>query len=220
MGKPKKQKLTFKMYRFEPKNMFSMVNTMMNDPEFKKLAQNFEDQMKNTMEEMKKAQTTENSSSSSSPKTAEKSCSSPKTQKCSKGFQNVSDCPMFTTRMCNPRKNNQKSSPTTVSTPLKRFTPEQVQLNMNKNGLVTVTASRENTEESNRNGERKTTIMIEETCQLPGYLVDNDLLKTVESKFHDGFLVLSFAEDPKIIEEREAEERKNAPIEIPIMMED
>merc|ERR1739848_200540 len=218
MGKPKKQKLTFKMYRFEPKNMFSMVNTMMNDPEFKKLAQNFEDQMKNSMEEMKKAQTnesqksTENTSASSSSKTTEKSCSSPKTQK-------SSACPMFTTRMCNPRNINQKatkSSATTASIPLKRFTPEQVQLNMNKNGLVTVTASRENTEESNRNGERKTTIMIEETCQLPGYLVDNDLLKTVESTFHDGFLVLTFAEDPKIVEEREAEERKHAPIEIPI----
>merc|ERR1739847_105567 len=215
-----KQKITFKMHGFEPQNMFHMVNTMMSDPEFKKLAKNFEDQMKNTMDEFKKAQTNETQkqtenpcSSSSSPKTTEKSCSSPKTQ-------NSSACPMFSTRVCNPRKNNQKSSVNSVSIPLRRFTPEQVQLNMNKNGLVTVTASRENTEESNRNGQRKTTIMIEETCQLPGYLVDNDLLKTVESKFHDGFLVLTFAEDPKIIEERETEERKNAPIEIPIMMED
>merc|ERR1712146_882639 len=173
---------------------------------------------KNSMKEMEKAQTsesqksTENTSSSSSSKTTEKSCSSPKTQ-------NSSACPSFSSRMCNPRNNNQKttkSSATIVSIPLKRFTPEQVQLNMNKNGLVTVTASRENTEESNRNGQRKVTIMIEETCQLPGYLVDNDLLKTVESKFHDGFLVLTFAEDPKIVEEREAEERKHAPIEIPI----
>merc|ERR1712178_272471 len=220
------QNLTVIMYTFEPQNMFSMVNTMMNDPEFKKLAQNFEDQMKNTMEEMKKSKTnesqkaSENSSSTSSSKTTEKSCSSsPKTQNCSTS-ENSSACPMFSSRICNPRRNNQKSSPTSVSIPLRRFTPEQVQLNMNKNGLVTVTASRENTEESNRNGQRKTTIMIEETCQLPGYLVDNDLLKTVESKFHDGFLVLSFAEDPKIVEEREAEERKNAPIEIPIMMED
>merc|ERR1712014_14280 len=132
------------------------VNTMINDPEFKKLAQNFEDQMKNshTSESQKP---TENTNSSSSSKTTEKSCSSPKTQ-------NSSACPRFTTRMCNLRKNNQKSSATTVSIPLKRFTPEQVQLNMNKNGLVTVTASRENTEESNRNGQRKTTIMIEETC--------------------------------------------------------
>merc|ERR1712026_27859 len=180
--KPKKQNLTFKMYTFEPQNMFSIVNTMMNDPEFKKLAQNFT----HTMEEMKKAKTNENqkasSENSSSPKTTEKSCSSPKTQNCSKS-ENSSACPMFSSRTCNPRKNTQKSSPTTVSIPLRRFTPEQVQLNMNKNGLVTVTASRENTEESNRNGQRKTTIMIEETCQLPGYLVDNDLLKTVESNF-------------------------------------
>merc|ERR1712079_412191 len=203
-----KQKITFKMHGFEPQNMFHMVNTMMSDPEFKKLAKNFEDQMENTMEEFKKAQTsetqkqTENScSSSSSPKTTEKSCSLPKTQ-------NSSACPMFSTRMCNPRKNIQKASANSVSIPLRRFTPEQVQLNMNKNGLVTVTASRENTEESNRNGQRKTTIMIEETCQLPGYLVDNDLLKTVESKFHNGFLVLTFAEDPKIIE-REKLKKEN-----------
>merc|ERR1712007_83364 len=175
---------------------------MMKDPEIQKFAKNFEEQMKNSMKDFQKSKnnetpnTTENSCpSSSSPKTTENSCSSPKT-------------------------NNRKSSPNSVSIPLRRFAPEQVQLNMNKNGLVTVTASRENTEESNRNGQRKTTIMIEETCQLPGYLVDNDLLKTVESKFHDGFLVLSYAEDPKLVAEREAEERKNAPIEIPIMMED
>merc|ERR1712157_99214 len=222
----KNKKLNFKMFTFEPENMFSMVNTMMNDPEFKKLAQNIEDQMKNTMDEMKKAKNnesqkaSENSSSTSTSKTTEKSCSSsPKTQNCSK-TENSSACQMFSSRMCNPRRNTQKSSPTSISIPLRRFTPEQVQLNMNKNGLVTVTASRENTEESNRNGQRKTTIMIEETCQLPGYLVDNDLLKTVESKFHDGFLVLSYAEDPKIVEEREAEEQKHAPIEIPIMMEE
>merc|ERR1712053_13220 len=210
----------FKMHGFEPQNMFTIMNSMMNDPEIQKFAKNFEEQMKNSMEEFKKSKNNETSNTSektcpasSSPKTTENSCSSPKTQ-------NSSACPMFPVRMCNPRKNNQKPSPNSVSIPLRRFTPEQVQLNMNKNGLVTVTASRENTEESNRNGQRKTTIMIEETCQLPGYLVDNDLLKTVESKFHDGFLVLTFAEDPKIVEEREAEERKNAPIEIPIMMED
>merc|ERR1711976_410510 len=110
--KPKKHNLTFKMYTFEPQNMFSMVNTMMNDPEFKKLAQTFEDQMKNTMEEVKKAKTNENQKASfensSSPKTTEKSCSSPKTQNCSK-TENSSACPMFSSRMCNPRRNSQKS---------------------------------------------------------------------------------------------------------------
>merc|ERR1711923_674075 len=103
------------------------------------------DQMKNTMDEMKKAKTSENqkasSENSSTPKTSEKSCSSPKTQNCSK-TENSSACPMFSSRVCNPRRNNQKSSPPSVSIPLRRFAPEQVQLNMNKNGLVTVTASR------------------------------------------------------------------------------
>merc|ERR1711912_179575 len=121
------QNLTVIMYTFEPQNMFSMVNTIMNDPEFKKLAQNFEEQMKNTMEEMKKAKTNEKASSenSSSSKTTEKSCSSPKTQNCSK-TENSSGCPMFSSQMCNPRKNTQKSSPTSVSIPLRRFNPEQV----------------------------------------------------------------------------------------------
>merc|ERR1719213_493385 len=114
--------------------------------------------------------------------------------------------------MCNPRKNNQKSSVTTVSIPLKRFSPEQVQLNMNKNGLVTVTASRENTEESNRNGQRKTTILVEETCQLPGYLVDNDLLKTVESKFHNGFLVLTFQKILKLLKRGRLKKERMLPL--------
>merc|ERR1712157_289512 len=96
----KNKKLNFKMFTFEPENMFSMVNTMMNDPEFKKLAQSFEDQMKNTMEEVKKAKTnesqkaSENTISTSTSKTTEKSCSSPKTQNCSE-TENSSACPIF-----------------------------------------------------------------------------------------------------------------------------
>merc|ERR1712026_95548 len=130
-------------------------------------------------------------------------------------------CPMmFRQPYCQPNVNKIQTKPNTVSIPLKRFSPEQVQLNMNKNGLVTITASRESTEESNRNGQRKITILVEETCQLPGYLVDHGLLNSVQSKFHNGFLVLTFAEDPKVLEEREAEERKHAPIEIPILMEE
>merc|ERR1712007_102758 len=117
------------------------------------------------------------------------------------------------------KKQKPLSKCTKICVPLKRFSPEQVQLSMNKSGLVTITASRENVEDSPRNGQRKTTIMVEEMCQLPGYLVDNGLLQKVESKFNNGFLVLTFPEDPKIVEERKAEEEKNAPIEIPIMME-
>merc|ERR1711881_186245 len=212
-----------------------------------KMAQHFEKQMQQQMQKCKenKSRSSENdcknAENSRNTETSTSKNTESSTSKTNNGSTTRMNCPlmfgsqMFTPNMFetrNGQKNCQKTQnncqktctkpkqPTSVSIPLKRFNPEQVAINMNKNGLVTVTASRENTEESNRNGQRKTTIMIEETCQLPGYLVDNDLLKTVESKFHDGFLVLSFAEDPKVVEEREAEERKNAPIEIPIMMED
>merc|ERR1712173_165631 len=112
-----------------------------------------------------------------------------------------------------------KKNTTKICVPLKRFSAEQVQLNMNKAGLVTITASKESIEDSARNGQRKTTVMVEETCQLPAYLVENEMLQKVDSKFNNGFLVLTFPEDPKVVEEKKVEEQKNAPIEIPIMME-
>merc|ERR1712007_413728 len=218
-------------------NVFSMVNSMMSSPEFENMAKHFETQMKESMKNYN-AQNSNNTKNSENSET-----SKPKDSSTSKAAENSTpetnnanknpcgtrmSCPFDGSRMFGPgmfvtqqkKAHNANKQSNSVSIPLKRFDPEQVQINMNKNGLATVTASRENTEESNRNGQRKTTIMIEETCQLPGYLVDNDLLGSVESKFHDGFLVLSYAEDPKIVEERETEERKNAPIEIPIMMED
>jgi len=195
------------MHGFE-NNFANMLNSMMNQPQFAQHMQNFEEEMRKCKVNAEK---TPENAESSTPKTD----SSPKT---------CGPCPrMFGQRIENQMKNCQKPKKpaTSVSIPLKRFSPEQVgSLNMTKNGLITVTASRENTEESNRNGQRKTTIMVEETCQLPGYLVDNALLGSVESKFHNGFLVVSFPEDPKFVEEREVELRKNAPIEIPILMEE
>jgi len=199
-------------------DMASMMNDIMNQPEFEKMAKQFSDEMKKSFEKCQETSTgksTEKSSEKSSEKTADK-----KTEE-NESATRTSSCPMmFQQSYCRPNVNKTQAKPNTVSIPLKRFSPEQVQLNMNKNGLVTVTASRENTEESNRNGQRKTTILVEETCQLPGYLVDHGLLNSVQSKFHNGFLVLTFAEDPKVLEEREAEERKHAPIEIPILMEE
>merc|ERR1712170_78586 len=200
-------------------DMASMMNDIMNQPEFEKMAKQFSEEMKKSFEKCQET-STKKSTEKSSEKTADKKTEQNESSDHSEQSTPKS-CPMmFRQSYCRPNVNKTQAKSNTVSIPLKRFSPEQVQLNMNKNGLVTVTASRENTEESNRNGQRKTTIMIEETCQLPGYLVDNDLLKTVESKFHDGFLVLTFAEDPKVLEEREAEERKHAPIEIPILMEE
>merc|ERR1739848_889596 len=122
------------------------------------------------------------------------------------------------------RKFNENSSnsstPNEIRIPLRRFSPDQVQLSMTKAGLMTITASKETTEDSSRNGQRKTTVLVEETCQLPGYLVDSGMLEKVESKFHCGCLVVTFPEDPKVTEEREFEESKKSPIEIPIMREE
>merc|ERR1711879_68654 len=151
------------------------------------------------------------------------------------GFENMSN--FVTEMMNNPdlqsqwknsnwrcKRTNSDSSFSNTSTkiciPLRRFNAEQVQLSMNKSGLVTVTASKETTEDSTRNGQRKCTVMIEETCQLPGYLVDGEMSKMVDSKFHCGFLVITFPEDPKVTKERETEGKKNSPIDIPIMMEE
>merc|ERR1712170_206904 len=200
-------------------DMASMMNDIMNQPEFEKMAKQFSEEMKKSFEKCQET-STKKSTEKSSEKTADKK--SEHNESSAHSEQSTSkSCPMmFRQSYCRPNVNKTQAKPNTVSIPLKRFSPEKVQLNMNKNGLVTVTASRENTEESNRNGQRKTTILVEETCQLPGYLVDHGLLNSVQSKFHNGFLVLSFAEDPKIIEEREAEERKHAPIEIPILMEE
>merc|ERR1712170_329580 len=200
-------------------DMASMMNDIMNQPEFEKMAKQFSEEMKKSFEKCQET-STKKSTEKSSEKTADKK--SEQNESSAHSEQSTpKSCPMmFRRSYCRPNVNKAQAKPNTVSIPLKKFSPEQVQLNMNKNGLVTVTASRENTEESNRNGQRKTTILVEETCQLPGYLVDHGLLNSVQSKFHNGFLVLTFAEDPKVLEEREAEERKHAPIEIPILMEE
>merc|ERR1711881_659166 len=107
-----------------------------------------------------------------------------------------------------------------IKIPMSRFKPEQVQINMNSKGLVTVAGSREDIEDSGRNGQRKVTVMVEETCQLPAYLVDHDLLKQVDSKFEHGFLTLSLPENPDVVKAREEEAKTNEPVEIPIIMED
>merc|ERR1739848_964201 len=115
-----------------------------------------------------------------------------------------------TNQKCGGRKN--KTCENEVSIPLKRFDAKQVSLNMNKQGLITVTASKEEVEETKRNGNRKTTVVVEETLQLPGYLIDNGLLNKVESKFADGFLKVTWPENPV---EKKAEEQDGGPVEIP-----
>merc|ERR1739845_30847 len=111
-------------------------------------------------------------------------------------------------------------SPNTIRVPMMRFSADQVKLNMNSKGLITITASKEETNDTKRNGQRKVTTMVEETCQLPGYVVDAGLLEKVESKFEHGHLVISYPEDPKVVEENEKTRKANDPVQIPIHIEE
>merc|ERR1711881_423470 len=116
---------------------------------------------------------------------------------------------------------SQDSSSNTIRIPLMRFNADQVNLNMNSKGLITVTASKEETNDTKRNGQRKTTTLVEETCQLPGYVVDGEgLLKQVESKFVNGHLVISYPENPKDVEAEEKAKAANGPVNIPIHIEE
>merc|ERR1711976_169749 len=108
-----KFKYIIKMHGFYSSNfidMASMMNDIMNQPEFEKMAKQFSEEMKKSFEKCQETSTekstekfTEKSSEKSSEKTAD---------------------------------NKTQAKPNTVSIPLKRFSPQQVQLNMNKNGLV------------------------------------------------------------------------------------
>jgi len=55
---------------------------------------------------------------------------------------------------------------------------------------------------------------------MPGYVVDKDLLKQVESKFEHGHLVVTLPEDPAVVEKQEEEKKANGPVDIPIEMKD
>merc|ERR1712198_101011 len=111
-----------------------------------------------------------------------------------------------------------------IRIPLHKFAADQVQVNMSTKGLLTVMASRQSTEDTQRNGQRKSTIVVEETVQMPGYVMEHGLMDKIESKFEHGFLIVNIPENPKVEEERKKKEAevaaKTGPIEIPIIMEE
>merc|ERR1711976_168815 len=94
---------------------------------------------------------------------------------------------MFTRKCRSPnRKDNKNSnSPDTyqIRVPLKIYHPSQVKISINDKGLMTISANNEIEKETNRNGMRKTINILEETIQLPDYLLSD--LSAIEKNEND-----------------------------------
>merc|ERR1711976_177435 len=102
---------------------------------------------------------------------------------------------MFTRKCRSPnRKDNcqfknsnssDKKNPDTyqIRVPLKIYDPSQVKISINDKGLMTISANNEIEKETNRNGMRKTINILEETIQLPDYLLSD--LSAIEKKNDD-----------------------------------
>merc|ERR1739848_352205 len=92
---------------------------------------------------------------------------------------------------CKPRKTRQ---PSRVCICLKKVKPENLKLQLNKQGVLTINAQKEEIVDTNRNGQRKITTIIQETFELPKYVVENDWLEKVETRFDEGCLFVSWPE--------------------------
>merc|ERR1712173_30201 len=73
---------------------------------------------------------------------------------------------------------------------------ENVQINAKKSGRVTVNASKDKVEDSGRNGQRKTTVHIEEQFDLPEYLVKEGLMDKISTKFENDKLCFQLPQKP------------------------
>jgi len=76
---------------------------------------------------------------------------------------------------CGKKRNAQSKNDeqTEITVPLKNFKPSTVRLNLNERGCMTISATNEEIKETNRNGLRKVTTILDETVQLPSYLIEN-----------------------------------------------
>merc|ERR1712004_402565 len=107
----------------------------------------------------------------------------------------------------------------TIYVPLKRFSAETIEVN--DKALMTISGTGQHEEETNRNGMRKVTSILEETIQLPAYLLEGEdkLLAKVTTEFKNGGLYVKLPEKPKSEEEMKADEqseKKDEPIDIKI----
>ena len=87
---------------------------------------------------------------------------------------------MFTRKCRSPNRKDNKNScdkknPDTyqIRVPLRIYDPSQVKISINDKALMTINASSEIEKETSRNGMRKTINFLEETIQLPDYLLSD-----------------------------------------------
>merc|ERR1712018_1112517 len=68
---------------------------------------------------------------------------------------------------------------------LEGFKPENIEINVSKTGRVCITGSKDKVVDSGRNGQRKTTVHIQEEFDLPEYVLREKLVGQVESRFEE-----------------------------------
>merc|ERR1712007_355083 len=85
-----------------------------------------------------------------------------------------------------PKKENEQKgkSQNSIFVPLNNVDSENVTINLNEQGLMTISATGTTEKNTDRNGRRKETIIIEETVQLPSYLLESvdDVVETSSSQ--------------------------------------
>jgi len=135
-------------------------------------------------------------------------------------------------------ENSESNKNNKVYINLQNFKPENVEISCDKNALLSVSATREISQQSHAiahhtnyvrqigstinedsksnqmNGKRKMTILLEETIQLPSYVVDDNLIESISSNFHpNGYLTVEFPKEVKKIEETENKDSESNSVE-------
>merc|ERR1712014_24062 len=116
------------------------------------------------------------------------------------GYQPVVRQSFKKPRFCEPNryfcKSSNKQTERAIYLNLPEYDSENIQVKINKEGRVLVNATKDKTIDTDRNGQRKTTVYIEHSFELPEYLIKEDMLKFVKSKFDAGKLIFTFPEKP------------------------
>jgi len=97
------------------------------------------------------------------------------------------------TSKCKPSK---FQYPKSLYVELPEYRPENIQVKINKSGRVNINASKNNTINTTRNGQRKSTVHVDYSFDLPEYLVEDNMLNEVKTEFEFGKLIFNFPQKP------------------------